>query len=58
MSFAAKVAALRSFFGVPDDAPLPVAVEMMNNGMGIDGEGALPTQVDHLISATGVTRCS
>ena len=32
MSFAAKVAALRSFMGVPDDAPLPLAVEMMNHG--------------------------
>ena len=26
MSFAAKVAALHSFMGVPDDAPLPVAI--------------------------------
>ena len=37
MSFAAKVAALRSFMGVPDDAPLPAAVEMMNLAMGIVG---------------------
>ena len=39
MSFVDKVAALRSFFGVPDDAPLPAAVVMMNNDMGIDGGG-------------------
>ena len=49
MSFAAKVAALRSFMGVPDDAPLPAAVEMMNLAMGIVGEGALPKQVDALV---------
>ena len=35
MSFAQKVAALRSFMGVPDDATLPAAVEMMSVSMGI-----------------------
>ena len=45
MSFAEKVAALRAFFGVPDDAPLPAAVEMMNVAMAIAGDGApLPKQ--------------
>ena len=33
-SFAAKVAALRSFMGVPD-APLLAAIEMINLAMGI-----------------------
>ena len=47
MSFAGrKVAALRSFMGVPSDAALPAAVEMMNIAMGIVGEGALPKQVE------------
>ena len=39
MSLAAKVAALRSFMGVPDDAPLPAAVEMMNFAMGAAAGG-------------------
>jgi hypothetical protein len=55
MSFAEKVAALRSFFGVSKDEPLAVAVGGMNRSMGIDGEGPLPKQVDALVSATGVT---
>jgi len=55
MSFAAKVAALRSFFGVPDNEPLPVAVQRMNVVMGIDVAGPLPKQVDELVSETGVT---
>ena len=55
MSFAQKVEALRSLMGVPSDAPLPAAVEMMNIAMGIVGEGALPKQVDSLVCATGVS---
>ena len=42
MSFALKVAALRTFFGTPADAPLHAAVQMMNESMGMLGEGALP----------------
>ena len=34
MSFAEYVTALRACFGVPDDAPLPAAVEMMKATMG------------------------
>ena len=34
MSFAESATALRAFFGVPDDAPLPAAVEMMKATMG------------------------
>ena len=37
MSFAEYVTALRAFFGVPDDAPLLAAVEMMNVAMDIAG---------------------
>ena len=48
MSFADKVAALRDFFLTPSDAALPLQVAMMNEQMGIDGEGALPKQVDAL----------
>ena len=55
MSLAAKVAALRSFFGVPDNEPLPLAVEKMNFIMGINGAGPLPKQVDELVRETGVT---
>jgi len=56
MRFAAKVArALRSFMGMPGNEPLPAAVEMMNLAMGIVGEGALPKQVDALMTATGVS---
>ena len=40
MSFADKVAALRDFFVTPSDAALPLQVAMMNEQMGIDGEGA------------------
>ena len=58
MSFAQKVEALRSLMGVPSDAPLPAAVEMMNIAMGIVGEGALPKQVDSLVCATGVSLAS
>ena len=42
MSFADKIAALRDFFKPPADAALPLQVAMMNEQMGIDGEGALP----------------
>ena len=35
MSFAASVAALRTLFGVPDDAPLLEAIQVMNISMGI-----------------------
>ena len=53
-SLAAKVAALRSFFGVPADAPLQAAIGMMNEQMGIEGAGPLPKQVHHLVELTGV----
>ena len=42
MSFAENAAALRAFFGVPDDAPRLAAVEMMNVAMDIAGDGPLP----------------
>ena len=51
MSFALKVAALRTFFGTPADAPLHVAVQMMNESMGMLGEGALPKQVGRIFSS-------
>ena len=54
MSFAASVAALRTLFGVPDDAPLLEAIQVMNISMGIVGEGPLPKQVQALVDATGV----
>ena len=55
MSFAEHVASLRTFFGVPDDAPLPVAIQTMNSMMGIVGEGPLPKQVEALVRTTGIT---
>jgi hypothetical protein len=54
MSMAAKVAALRQFFGVTE-ADLRTAISKMNEGMGMVGEGPLPTQVDKLVAETGVT---
>ena len=54
MSSAASVAALRTLFGVPDDAPLLEAIQVMNISMGIVGEGPLPKQVQALVDATGV----
>ena len=51
MSFAASVAALRTLFGVPDDAPLLEAIQVMNISMGIVGEGPLPKQVQALVDA-------
>jgi hypothetical protein len=53
-SFAAQAGALRKLFGVPADAPLPAAVAMMNEQMGIVGEGPLPNQVKELVRVTGV----
>ena len=53
MSFAAKVNALRRFLGVPETLEMLPAVAAMNAMMGVVGEGALPTQVDALIAATG-----
>ena len=41
--------------GVPDNEPLPLAVEKMNFIMGINGAGPLPKQVDELVRETGVT---
>ena len=55
MSLAATVAALRSFFGVPDNEPLPLAIETVNRCMGMVGEGPLPKQVDELVTATDLT---
>ena len=44
MTLAQQVLALRQFFGTPPDAPLPVAIEMMNVAVGVaslaGGEGA------------------
>ena len=53
-SLVAKVEALRSFFGVPAEAPLIVAVQMMNEQMGIVGAGPMPKQVDNLVELIGV----
>ena len=53
-SLAAKVDALRSFFGLPPEAPLIVAIQMMNEQMGIVGDGPVPKQVDNLVEMTGV----
>ena len=45
MTLAQQVLALRQFFGTPPDAPLPVAIEMMNVAMGIEPVGLLPRTV-------------
>ena len=54
MNLAQQVLALRQFFGTPPDAPLPVAIEMMNVAMGIEPVGLLPKQVQTLCERTGV----
>ena len=41
MSLMDQVAPLRKFFQPPSEAPLPMQVAMMNEQMGIDGEGTL-----------------
>ena len=46
-----KVAALRAVFGIAADVALPTAVNTMNTLMGIDGNGALPEQVEILSCA-------
>ena len=48
-----QVAALREFFKPPSEAPLPMQVAMMNQQMGIAGEGALPKHVDELCRLIG-----
>jgi hypothetical protein len=53
-SFADKVAALRTFLGVPPSMPMLQAVLTMNEMMGIVGEGPLPAQVQELVVTTGV----
>ena len=57
MSFATKVAALRRFLGVPENLEMKQAIIAMNAMMGVVGEGALPAQVDTLVTATGVEAC-
>ena len=52
MSFAAKVDALRRFLGVPPSLQMVQAVVLMNEMMGVIGEGPLPAQVEALITAT------
>ena len=42
MSFMVQVAALQNFFKPPLDASLPLQIEMMNEAMGIVGQGGLP----------------
>ena len=42
MSFAASVAALRTLFGVPDDAPLLEAIQVMNISMGLAADQPSP----------------
>ena len=54
MSFAAKVDALRRFLGVPPSLQMVQAVVLMNEMMGVIGEGPLPAQVEALMTATGV----
>ena len=54
MTLAQQVLALRQFFGTPPDAPLSVAIEMMNVAMGIEPVGLLPQQVQTLCERTGV----
>ena len=54
MSFAAKVAALRDFFGVPPEVAMPAAVADMIATMQLDGCGRLPAQVNALVAATGI----
>ena len=49
MSLAEKVTALRGFFGLPTEMPLPQAILAMNEVMGIVGEGILLAQVDILV---------
>ena len=56
MSFAASVAALRTLFGVPDDAPLLEAIQVMNISMGIVGEGPLPINAEAGAGAGGCDR--
>ena len=57
MSFALKMAALRTFFGTPADAPLHVAVQMMNESMGMLGEGALlGSKVDFSVPGMGAKK--
>ena len=53
MSLMDQVAALRKFFQPPSEAPLPMQVAMVNEQMGIDGEGTLPKQVDELCRRIG-----
>ena len=49
MTFAAKVAALRSFMGVPDDAPLPAAIEMINLAKLLQRRGGCGGLTEHAI---------
>ena len=54
MLVAEKLAALRTFFGLSAEMPLPQATLAMHEMMGIVGTGPLPAQIDNLIAITGV----
>ena len=51
------IAAPRTFFGTPADAPLHVAVQMMNESMGMLSEGALlGSEVDFSVPGMGAKK--
>jgi nucleoid-associated protein YgaU len=54
MAFAQKVDALRRYLGVPTSLQMMPAVVLMNETMGIIGEGPLPGQIEALLIATGI----
>jgi len=54
MSFATKLKVLQDFFKTPSDAPPVTVVQLINEQMGIQGIGPLPSQVDELIRQTGL----
>eukprot|EP00966_Prymnesium_polylepis_P256730 5930374-Prymnesium_polylepis.1 len=54
MAFAQKVDALRRYLGVPTSLQMMPAVVLMNEMMGIIGEGPLPVQIEALLIATGI----
>jgi hypothetical protein len=56
MSLMDQVAALRKFFQPPSEAPLPMQVAMMNEQMGIDGEGTLRARCPSRSTSSVVTR--
>ena len=54
MSLSEKMTALCRTLGIARDVPVRLALDMMENNMGLESDGSWPDRADRLMSAVGV----